>query len=95
MRLNACLGGRPDVMKLIKKAYYSWGAEVVFITSNLQGNTEMMEGCKEAGIPAFVSNFICVVFLDHVVILLGYLVGFLNKRKTSSVFTSENTVCYK
>ncbi|KIK09279.1 hypothetical protein K443DRAFT_127733 [Laccaria amethystina LaAM-08-1] len=53
LRLNACLGGRPDVMKLIKDAYHSWGAEVVFITSNLQGNTEMMEGCKEAGIPAF------------------------------------------
>ncbi|KAF9049905.1 hypothetical protein BJ165DRAFT_961560 [Panaeolus papilionaceus] len=46
-------GGRPDVMKLIKDAYYSWGAEVVFITSNFQGNREMMEGCKEAGIPAF------------------------------------------
>lgn len=41
-------------MKLIKEAYYSWGAEVVFITSNFQGNREMMEGCKEAGIPAFV-----------------------------------------
>jgi len=40
-------------MKLIKEAYYSWGAEVVFITSNFQGNREMMEGCKEAGIPAF------------------------------------------
>jgi hypothetical protein len=75
-------------MKLIKDAYHSWGAEVVFITSNLQGNTEMMEGCKEAGIPAFVSNFICVVFSDHDVILLGYFVGFLNKRKTSSVITS-------
>lgn len=48
-------GGRPDVMKLIKEAYYAWGAEVVFITSNWQGNKEMMEGCKEAGIPAFVS----------------------------------------
>ncbi|KAF8911468.1 hypothetical protein CPB84DRAFT_1671592 [Gymnopilus junonius] len=46
-------GGRPDVMKLIKEAYYSWGAEVVFITSNFRGNREMMEGCKEAGIPAF------------------------------------------
>ncbi|TFK20782.1 hypothetical protein FA15DRAFT_112343 [Coprinopsis marcescibilis] len=46
-------GGRPDVMKLIKEAYYSWGAEVVFITSNYQGNKEMMEGCKQAGIPAF------------------------------------------
>ncbi|KAF8806530.1 hypothetical protein BYT27DRAFT_7101950 [Phlegmacium glaucopus] len=46
-------GGRPDVMKLIKEAYHSWGAEVVFITSNLQGNREMMEGCKRDGIPAF------------------------------------------
>lgn len=46
-------GGRPDAMKLIKEAYYSWGAEVVFITSNFQGNREMMEGCKEAAIPAF------------------------------------------
>ena len=26
---------------------------VVFITSNFQGNSEIMEGCKEAGIPAF------------------------------------------
>jgi len=48
-------GGRPDVMKLIKEVYRVWGAEVVFITSNFQGNKEMMEGCKEAGIPAFVS----------------------------------------
>lgn len=47
-------GGRPDAMKLIKDTYYSWDAEVVFITSNWQGNQEMMEGCKEAGIPAFV-----------------------------------------
>ncbi|TFK44880.1 hypothetical protein BDQ12DRAFT_40544 [Crucibulum laeve] len=46
-------GGRPDTMKLIKEAYLSWGAEVVFITSNFQGNKEMMEGCKAAGIPAF------------------------------------------
>lgn len=50
-------GGRPDVMKLLKETYVSWGAEVVFITSNYQGNQEMMEGCKEAGIPAFVSLF--------------------------------------
>ncbi|EKM53428.1 uncharacterized protein PHACADRAFT_259809 [Phanerochaete carnosa HHB-10118-sp] len=46
-------GGRPDVMKLVKEAYYAWGAEVVFITSNYQGNKEIMEGCKEVGIPAF------------------------------------------
>ena len=41
-------------MKLIRDVYKSWNAEVVFITSNFQGNREMMEGCKEAGIPAFV-----------------------------------------
>ena len=44
-------------MKLIKEVYASWGAEVVFITSNFEGNKEMMEGCKEAGIPAFVRHF--------------------------------------
>ncbi|THU85717.1 hypothetical protein K435DRAFT_685032 [Dendrothele bispora CBS 962.96] len=46
-------GGRPDTMQLIKDVYKSWNAEVVFITSNWIGNKEMMEGCKEAGIPAF------------------------------------------
>ncbi|KAI0767012.1 hypothetical protein C8Q74DRAFT_924051 [Fomes fomentarius] len=46
-------GGRPDVMKLVKDAYDSWSAEVVFITSNWAGNKEIMEGCKAAGIPAF------------------------------------------
>jgi hypothetical protein len=55
---NFVVGGRPDVMKLIKEVYYSWGAEVVFITSNLQGNREMMEGCKLEGIPAFVRFFL-------------------------------------
>jgi hypothetical protein len=55
------VGGRPDVIKLIKQVYASWGAEVVFITSNYQGNQEMMEGCKEAGIPAFVRPFIVPV----------------------------------
>ena len=43
-------------MKLVKEVYASWQAEVVFITSNRQGNQEIMEGCKEAGIPAFVSK---------------------------------------
>lgn len=52
------VGGRPDVMKLIREAYQSWGAEVVFITSNLQGNRQMMEGCKLEGIPAFVRFFL-------------------------------------
>lgn len=54
------LGGRPDVMELIKAAYEEWNAEVVFITSNLQGNQEMTEGCMEAGIPAFVRILLCV-----------------------------------
>ncbi|KAJ7686465.1 hypothetical protein B0H17DRAFT_1160595 [Mycena rosella] len=40
-------------MQLLKEVYYSWNTEVVFITSNLGGNTEMMQGCKKAGIPAF------------------------------------------
>ena len=44
------------MMKLIKDIYMSWNAEVVFITSNRAGNKEMMEGCKQAGIPAFVSR---------------------------------------
>ena len=43
-------------MKLLKEVYYSWGAEV-FITSNFEGNEEMVEDCKEAGIPAFVRHF--------------------------------------
>lgn len=47
-------GGRPDTLKLVKDAYKSFNAEVVFITSNFQGNAELMEGCKQAGIPAFV-----------------------------------------
>ena len=42
------------MIQLIKDAYKTWGAEVVFITSNWQGNREIMEGCKEVGIPAFV-----------------------------------------
>jgi len=46
-------GGRPDTMKILKEVYQSWNAEVVFITSNYIGNSEMMQGCKEAGIPHF------------------------------------------
>ncbi|KAF8874628.1 hypothetical protein CPB84DRAFT_1853534 [Gymnopilus junonius] len=46
-------GGRPDSMKILKEAYAYWDAEVVFITSNYIGNSEIMEGCKEAGIPHF------------------------------------------
>jgi hypothetical protein len=48
-------GKRPNMMQLVKDAYHSFGAEVVFITSNYQGNGELMEGCKKEGIPCFVS----------------------------------------
>ncbi|EPE06547.1 hypothetical protein F503_02675 [Ophiostoma piceae UAMH 11346] len=46
-------GGRPDSVQLLKDTWQSFGAEVVFITSNMQGNDEMMQGCREAGIHAF------------------------------------------
>jgi hypothetical protein len=40
-------------MKILKEVYDYWQAEVVFITSNYVGNSEIQHGCKEAGIPAF------------------------------------------
>jgi hypothetical protein len=66
-------------MKLIQEVYVSWGAEVVFITSNFQGNREMMEGCKAVGIPAFVRPHalenleLCLTW-----IAIGNTMGFLN-----------------
>ena len=39
-------GGRPDTMKLLKETWASFGAEVIFITSNKLGNDEMMQGCR-------------------------------------------------
>ena len=38
-------GGRPDTVKLLTETWHSFGAEVIFITSNKQGNDEMMQGC--------------------------------------------------
>ncbi|OBT66836.1 hypothetical protein VE03_04059 [Pseudogymnoascus sp. 23342-1-I1] len=46
-------GGRPDAMELLKATWTSFGAEVIFITSNMQGNDEMMRGCRAAGLHAF------------------------------------------
>lgn len=40
-------GGRPDTMKLIRETWVSFGAEAIFITSNKQGNDEMMRGCRK------------------------------------------------
>jgi hypothetical protein len=46
-------GGRPDTMELLKDTWTRFGAEVIFITSNSQGNDEMMQGCRTAGLHAF------------------------------------------
>ncbi|KAF9788477.1 hypothetical protein BJ322DRAFT_1106467 [Thelephora terrestris] len=46
-------GGRPEIVGLVEAIYKEWNAEVVFITSNWDGNKELMEGCKRLGIPAF------------------------------------------
>ncbi|KAH6663343.1 hypothetical protein B0J14DRAFT_494866 [Halenospora varia] len=46
-------GGRPDTVQLLKDTWKSFGAEVIFITSNMQGNDEMMQGCRAAGLHAF------------------------------------------
>ncbi|KAF2649043.1 hypothetical protein K491DRAFT_735745 [Lophiostoma macrostomum CBS 122681] len=46
-------GGRPDTMQLLRDTWKSWGAEVIFITSNMQGNDEMMQGCLAEGMCAF------------------------------------------
>lgn len=65
-------------MKLIKDTYVSWGAEVVFITSNYQGNQEMMQGCKAAGIPAFVCALLCAASVcDWKYTATGHALGFL------------------
>jgi hypothetical protein len=57
-------GGRPDSMKILKEAYTYWDAEVVFITSNYIGNTEVMQGCKENNIPCFGTlwDFVRIVY---------------------------------
>lgn len=72
-------GSRPDIMKLISEVYRSWGAEVVFITSNYQGNQEMMEGCKAAGIPAFVRHLDFLLCIGSILTLFneGNLMGLL------------------
>lgn len=79
-------------MRLIKEVYESWGAEVVFITSNWQGNKEMMEGCKEAGIPAFVSGSpdIIPTFVDLSSATIGHTLGLLMHFFVAILFLS----CY-
>ncbi len=55
-------GGRPDTVKLLKETLDSFGAEVIFITSNKQGNDEMMRGCRAGTfnqdlLPQHTTNF--------------------------------------
>lgn len=64
-------------MKLVRDAYHSFKAEVVFITSNYQGNQEIMEGCKSEGIPAFVSTAAARVFDIALTRETGNSLGFL------------------
>jgi heme/copper-type cytochrome/quinol oxidase subunit 3 len=49
---------------MMANAYHSLSA-VVFITSNYIGNSEIMQGCKEAGIPAFGTlwDFVGVILI--------------------------------
>jgi hypothetical protein len=49
---------------LTDTVFFSVAIVVVFITSNYSGNSEIMQGCKEAGIPAFGTlwDFVGVFF---------------------------------
>ena len=88
-------GGRPDIMQLVALIYREWNAEVVFITSNWDGNRELMEGCKKLGIPAFVSlpcscSGVCVrlIFPSSG----GHALGFLKICCSRSPFISDRFI---
>ncbi|KAF9642281.1 hypothetical protein BDM02DRAFT_3105858, partial [Thelephora ganbajun] len=90
-------GGRPDIVRLVASIYREWNAEVVFITSNWNGNKELMEGCKKLGIPAFVSlshswSGICtrLTFSSSG----GYTLGFLSSRLTFSFPVSHHRLLH-
>jgi hypothetical protein len=48
-------GGRPDTMQLLRDTWNNFGAEVIFITSNMKGNDEMMQGCHEGSYNSILS----------------------------------------
>jgi hypothetical protein len=63
--------GTPKVTLSIRDLVHSYAdsrppSTVVFITSNYVGNSELMQGCKEAGIPAFGTlwDFVSVIVLS-------------------------------
>lgn len=45
--------GRPNVAEMAVEAAKDWEAEVVVVTSNPQGSSDVVRACKMAGIPAF------------------------------------------
>ncbi|CAN1249829.1 Adenylate-forming reductase 03009 [Linum perenne] len=45
--------GRPNVSKMSVEAAKEWGAQVVIVTSNPEGSRDVVNACKDAGIPAF------------------------------------------
>jgi hypothetical protein len=44
--------GRPNLMALVEEKARAMDAEVVFVTSNPQGTSEILRGCRQRGIPA-------------------------------------------
>lgn len=54
-------GGRPDTMKLIRETWVKWRAEVIFITSNMAGNDEMMQGCRKGILKVLSRGVDCTI----------------------------------
>lgn len=45
--------GRPNLVKLVVDRVRECGAEMVIVTSNPAGSKKVIDGCAEAGIPAY------------------------------------------
>lgn len=45
--------GRPNVSQLSVDTARNWETEVVIVTSNPEGSRDVVNACKDAGIPAF------------------------------------------
>ncbi|RVW25729.1 hypothetical protein CK203_113522 [Vitis vinifera] len=50
---DTAVSGRPDIAQLSVDTAKNWGAQVVIVTSNPQGSRDVVNACKDAGIPAF------------------------------------------
>jgi hypothetical protein len=82
-------GGRPDTVKLLKEVWDSFGAEVIFITSNKQGNDEMMQGCRAGTCDATqepwrdpfdqIANLVCCSWVACVWHAVGLLTEVLDR----------------